>query len=639
MSAKTYNCPSCGAPITFTSSIAVSIVCTYCRSLVIRRDLNLEALGKVAQLPPDVSPLQLGTTGEIDGVKFQLVGRVRWQWELGSWTEWYAELGGGTGKRWLAETQGFYTFTAPIAGTTPPPIRALKAGKTVRIAGKELTVVDIKESVCSAAEGELPEVIPAGMKRLSADLQGSGQEFAGIEETASGVTLFSGRYTEFADCNFANLRPVPGWSRGEDAVAAPGGTTSFSCPSCGAPVVIRASGLSMSAVCGSCQTIVDAGDENHRILEKAHENVGGATALAIGARGTLQGTAYEVIGFVARKDDYSEWHEYLLFNPWRGFDWLVTYNGHWAFIERMLSTPQSDGTHVRDGDHTLKFFSAYTSEIVRVLGEFYWQTHRGEKTLVKDFIAPPHVMSSETYPGLSETTWSRGTYVDHKVIAAAFNTKLARPDGIWLNQPNPYRERARGLAGVATLAVLLLVALQAYGVVSRPLIELTRVEDVMPAKAAGRVFSSEPFTVTGASSRVEVDGTAWVSNQWGSFDLTLVEESTNVTYDADLDIEYYSGTDSDGAWSEGSPERSTAFSAVEPGRYRLLIEPTADPAMSELHFAMVVRQGGLFWSAFVYALFLILVYPIWLAIRSARFESRRWADSDMATTSGDDGDA
>ncbi len=87
MSSRTSNCPSCGGAITFTSSITVSVVCPYCRSLVVRRDLDVEALGKVAQLPPDLTPLQLGSTGMLDGVGFRLIGRVRWQWDGGSWTE------------------------------------------------------------------------------------------------------------------------------------------------------------------------------------------------------------------------------------------------------------------------------------------------------------------------------------------------------------------------------------------------------------------------------------------------------------------------------------------------------------------------------------------------------------------------
>jgi len=61
--------------VTFQSSIAVFAVCPYCRSMVVRHDVNVEAIGQMAQLPPDLSPLQIGAHGEMDGQGFTL---IRW---------------------------------------------------------------------------------------------------------------------------------------------------------------------------------------------------------------------------------------------------------------------------------------------------------------------------------------------------------------------------------------------------------------------------------------------------------------------------------------------------------------------------------------------------------------------------------
>ena len=54
-------CPQCGAPVPFRSSIAVFAVCEHSRSAVVRRDFQLETFGMMAELPPDLSPLQIGT--------------------------------------------------------------------------------------------------------------------------------------------------------------------------------------------------------------------------------------------------------------------------------------------------------------------------------------------------------------------------------------------------------------------------------------------------------------------------------------------------------------------------------------------------------------------------------------------------
>ena len=49
---KTANCPSCGAMLTFRSAVSILTVCNYCKSTLIRHDLALENVGKMAELLP-----------------------------------------------------------------------------------------------------------------------------------------------------------------------------------------------------------------------------------------------------------------------------------------------------------------------------------------------------------------------------------------------------------------------------------------------------------------------------------------------------------------------------------------------------------------------------------------------------------
>jgi hypothetical protein len=51
-------CPSCGAPVKFQWSSAVQTVCPYCRSILVRHDVNLEAVGTVADLPRTRHPFR-----------------------------------------------------------------------------------------------------------------------------------------------------------------------------------------------------------------------------------------------------------------------------------------------------------------------------------------------------------------------------------------------------------------------------------------------------------------------------------------------------------------------------------------------------------------------------------------------------
>ena len=66
---------SCGAPVRFKSSVALLAVCASCRSQLVRKDLDIESLGKVAELVSDGSVVQLGTEGRWRG----LVGTRRFE--------------------------------------------------------------------------------------------------------------------------------------------------------------------------------------------------------------------------------------------------------------------------------------------------------------------------------------------------------------------------------------------------------------------------------------------------------------------------------------------------------------------------------------------------------------------------------
>jgi len=211
-----YDCPSCGAEITFQSSISVSCVCAYCRSLVVRHDTNVDAIGKMAELPRDISPFQLGTSGVYKNIPFTLIGRLKRAWSDGYWNEWFMLT--DTGKKgWLAEAQGFLAISFEEEmyeeeRQANKRIKFLKPMSARMIRNKHYTVVDIKEAECIGSEGELPFAICQGIKTKSVDLLGSDGEFASFEYAEDiPPKFFTGEYVEFNQLRFSNLRPLPGW--------------------------------------------------------------------------------------------------------------------------------------------------------------------------------------------------------------------------------------------------------------------------------------------------------------------------------------------------------------------------------------------------------------------------------------------
>jgi hypothetical protein len=191
-------------------------VCRFCKSLLVRTDLKVESIGQVALVPDDFSPLQLGVTGAFEGHRFRLVGRLRKVWSEGSWNEWCV-LFDDQRFGWLAEAQGdlVMTFLQPAAAAQGVPAAAAAAraepGTMWRIGGSGFNVSDVKQVSVGGAEGELSDVFAVGEPVLSIDLRGSGLAFATLEYRRDAVQAYAGRFVEFDECRFANLRQLAGW--------------------------------------------------------------------------------------------------------------------------------------------------------------------------------------------------------------------------------------------------------------------------------------------------------------------------------------------------------------------------------------------------------------------------------------------
>jgi hypothetical protein len=97
----------------------VQSVCEYCRSIVVRRDVNLERVGEVADLPPDPSPIQITTEGIYRNRPFVVAGRILYEYEQGGWNEWHIVFSDGK-SGWLSDAMAEYAVTF---GVIPPSRR------------------------------------------------------------------------------------------------------------------------------------------------------------------------------------------------------------------------------------------------------------------------------------------------------------------------------------------------------------------------------------------------------------------------------------------------------------------------------------------------------------------------------------
>ena len=143
MTAKSAACPSCGATIVFRWSSAVQTVCPYCKSILVRRDLDLEKVGTVSDLPPTTSPIQLGTEGKWGKDAFTVVGRIIYAYDRGGWNEWHLRTTSGT-SAWLSDAQGDLAVSTPAADDVDiPEADKLKVGQSYVIDGTAFRVASL----------------------------------------------------------------------------------------------------------------------------------------------------------------------------------------------------------------------------------------------------------------------------------------------------------------------------------------------------------------------------------------------------------------------------------------------------------------------------------------------------------------
>ncbi|MES2745597.1 MAG: DUF4178 domain-containing protein [Bdellovibrionota bacterium] len=207
------NCPSCGGLIKIASSASVFVTCTYCKSTLVHdRDWTLR--GKVADLPHEMTHLQVGTTGTYENETFELIGRRRLRWDDGYWTEWCARFAGDR-IGWLAEAQGLLAMGFEVKENIDLPNGSgLRAGTYVTVGDNAtFTINDTKKAQVIGTEGEMPYIVDPGQSIVTMDATNELGGFCSFEWDArvKKWSTFVGRYMDFDDFKFQNLRQLDDW--------------------------------------------------------------------------------------------------------------------------------------------------------------------------------------------------------------------------------------------------------------------------------------------------------------------------------------------------------------------------------------------------------------------------------------------
>ena len=204
------NCPNCGAKIVFRWSSSVQTVCEFCKSILVRTDVDLKKVGQVADLPPNSSPIQIGTEGVYQHQGFVAIGRIIYEYNQGTWNEWHIVRNNGSA--WLSDAQDEYAVTFAAPGRKLPAAGEVQVGQRFSWDNETYAVSTITQAHYKGVEGELPFQYWDKEDVVFVDLMTSGGKFATIDYSDETPVLYLGEAVEFDALKLQNLRSFEGWS-------------------------------------------------------------------------------------------------------------------------------------------------------------------------------------------------------------------------------------------------------------------------------------------------------------------------------------------------------------------------------------------------------------------------------------------
>ena len=187
----THHCPTCGAPLRIKNRFVKAVTCEFCQNVSLYDGVRLDPTGRTASLAKLNSPLFLDATGKLGARDFRAVGRLVYEYDGGTWQEWFLDLGGDE-RAWLVEDEGEFSILKKQPLDRAPAFDSLRPGDEIDLANRRVTVTEIGAATIVSAEGQLgTEILPG---ETIAYMDGaSGDDEVGLEYGEREVELFVGR--------------------------------------------------------------------------------------------------------------------------------------------------------------------------------------------------------------------------------------------------------------------------------------------------------------------------------------------------------------------------------------------------------------------------------------------------------------
>ena len=431
-----------------------------------------------------------------------------------------------------------------------------------------------------------------------------------------------------------------------------GKTGSIQCPACGAPITLHAFGAIEQVACAYCGTVCAPEDNGNLDILQQAQREHRDSVLPLHGRGEIDGITWEIIGItwreVAADGMTYPWQEFLLFNPYQGFRWLIysMSDGVWSFGGPLPGaaevTPGMQPT-ARYGEDHYKHFTTGNARTTYVEGEFPWRVMAGDVAEAHDYVCPPKLISIEvqhTEQG-SDVNFTQMRPIEPEEVWRAFSMEGDPPTvtGVHPAAPNPHATKFYWIAAIL-LFVAWVVAMVAYA--------STRAEELVYSGTLepGQVISEEiQLGEKGKSTTLELELRAYgMKNSWAYAEVMLVDLDSEQAMPIGLEVDAWSGVSGGESWSEGTNPRRIVIGGVEGGTYLMQAQAQIDKKAQAAHkgtatnkktkaadkLKLTIKRDIPLPRYMFFPLIFIVVFPVINFVRKKSFETQRWSTSDHA---------
>ena len=337
-------------------------------------------------------------------------------------------------------------------------------------------------------------------------------------------------------------------------------------------------------------------------------------------------------------------------------------DGHWTIGEALAGAPKANAGI---GHKTVTFkktryrhFQTVVATTSYVEGEFPWQIQVGDQATAHEYVAPPRSISIEEtqLEGGQDIAFTGLHHIDPSTVWKAFELPGSPPStsGVGSNQPNPWK-KGRAVTWVSFAALLGLWVVVAFIYINGRHPEVVfedkgidldalRSKEAQPPGKASTAF--EPITreveigEPGQETDLELDFEAYpLSNAWAYVDVMLISQESEKAIGFGATAEEWHGVSGGESWREGDDHPTAVVGGVPGGKYLLQIVPSAggqatnSPAPTGLKLNVRLREDIVLLRYLLVPLAVIVFFPLVFMLLSLAFESRRWANSDYASSS------